>query len=232
MKTHSLTSIVCILFIYACSSGPTSSEKEIEKYISNIYLATATFEDIIGGTLGDLKDVDVKNVYVSQSTILDTMNINFSRNSIAAIIYENLSPEERGNYDYIGVDISQKNGEKNPFSFSVNTLEKMIATKKVAYQFAESIKNKSYQNLEPIIKIGTNPSQTVKTIDDYFSENTANSGNIVNYYYHGAGEGEHQSKTYYSHLGTFVYGNGKTQNFFVNVFEGASVIEGYNLSAF
>lgn len=217
--------------MYACSSGPTPSEKEIEKNISNIYLAKTTFEDIIGGTLGDFDNVDVKNVYVSQSTILDTMNINFSRNSIAAITYENLSPKERESYDYIGVDISQKNGEKNPFSFSTNTLEKMTATKKVAYQFAESIKNQSYQELEPIIKIGPDASQTAKAIEDHFSKNTTAAGTIINYYYHGAGEGEHQSKTYYTHLGTFVYANGMTQNFFVNIFEGASVIEGYNISA-
>ncbi len=217
--------------MYACSSGPTPSEQQIKKDIAAIYLAESTFEDITNGTLGDVENVDVKNVYVSQSAILDTMDINISRNSIAAITYENLSNEEKDDYNYIGVLIDQKNKEENPFSFSVKTLEKMIATKKIAYQFAESIKNKSYQDLVPIMKIGEDPTQTVKTISDYFSKNTAATGTIVNFYYYGAGEGEHQSKTYYSHLGTFVYGNGMTQNFFVNIFENESVIEGYTIDS-
>lgn len=214
----------------ACNSRPSPSEKEIEKEISHIYLATATFEDIIGGTLGDLKDVDVKNVYVSQSAILDTMNINFSRNNIATITYENLSPEERESYDYIGVDISQKNGEEVSFSFTISTLEQINTAKKTAYQFAESINNKSYQNLKSIVRTGPSGKEPATLLEDYFTKISASAGTITNYYFYGIGEGEHLSKTYYSFLGTFVYVNGMTQNFHVNVFVRSTVVEGYDIN--
>jgi hypothetical protein len=216
--------------MYACDSGISPSEKKIKKEVSSIYLAEASFEDIANATLGDVDNVDVKNVYVSQSPILDTLKINFSVNNIAAITYENLSDEERNSYDYIGVSISQKDEEKNPFSFTIHSLEKINAAKKTAYQFAESIWNTSYQNLEPILDTDQDPIKAAKAIQDYITGITASTGAIVNYYYYGLGEGKHESNTYYSYLGTFVYSNGMTQNFYVNIFEGGTAIKGYNIN--
>ncbi|MFT5891833.1 MAG: hypothetical protein ACI9Y7_001940 [Dokdonia sp.] len=232
MKNQSYIYLACILFMYACGSDSDSntSEEEAKKDIHRIYLAETTFKDVFDGTIGDAKNIDVKNVYVSESAILDTLSINISRNNIAVITYENLSTEERELYGYIGVDISRKNKEKDPFTFSMKSAEKMNNAKKVAYQFAETISNASYQDLESILDPGFNPKKNTKEIQEYFSEITASTGKVINHYYYGAGEGKHESKTYYSFLGTLVYGNGMTQNFYVNVFEGSTFIEAYNIS--
>lgn len=230
MKNQSYIYLACILFICACGSDSNPSEEKIKKEISSIYLAETTFKDVFDGTIGDVKNIDVKNVYVSESPILDTLDINISRNNIAVIIHENLSDEEKELYSYIGVDISRKNKEKDPFTFSINSTEKMNNAKKVAYQFAETISNASYQDLESILDPGFNPKKNTKEIQEYFSEITASTGKVINHYYYGAGEGKFETNTYYSFLGTFVYGNGMTQNFYVNVFEGSTFIEAYNIS--
>ncbi|MEP0262745.1 hypothetical protein [Dokdonia sp.] len=230
MKNQYFISLICILFMYACDSGVSPSDKKTKKKVASIYLAETSFEDIFNGTLAEKENINVKNVYVAQSPILDTLNTNFSLNNIAAITYENLSNEERNNYDYIGVSIAQKNKENVPFSFSINTLEKINATKETIYQFAESISNASYKNLEPILATGLVPTQEAKTINDYFTETTASAGAIINYYYYGIGEGTHETSTYYTHMGTFVYGNGMTQNFHVNILEGDTQVKGYNIN--
>ena len=216
--------------MYSCGTDSSPSEKETKKEISSLYLAQATFEDIENATLGEIENLHVKNVSVSQSPVLDTLNNNFSLNNIAVITYENLSKEERETYDYIGVDISQKNVEKNPYSFDMDTLEKIEASKKTALIFAESISDASYKDLEPILETGQNPVAAAKALQDYFTGTTATAGDVINYYFYGIGEGQHESKTYYTHLGTFVYKNGVTQNFHVNVFEGDVVTKGYNIN--
>ncbi len=231
MKTPSLIIyVICIICMYSCGTDSSPSEEGTKKEISSLYLAQTTFEDIENATLGDIKNLHVKNVSVSQSPILDTLNTNFSLNNIAVITYENLSTEERETYDYIGVDISQKNGEENPSSFNMDTLEKIEASKKTAYTFAKSISDASYKNLEPILETGQDPVTAAKAIQDYFAGTTATAGDIVNYYFYGIGEGQHESKTYYTHLGTFEYKNGVTQNFHINVFEGEAVTKGYNIN--
>lgn len=230
MKNRPYIYLICLLFIYACGDDSNSSEEKIKKEISNIYLAEATFKDVFDGTIGDIKNIDVKNVYISESTILDTSDINITRNNIAAIIHENLSDEEKELYNYIGVDISRNNKENDPFTFSISSTEKMNNAKKVAYQFAEAISNTSYQELESIIDPRLNPKKTAKEIQAYFSKITTSTGKIINQYYYGAGEGKFEEKTYYSFLGMFIYGNGMTQKFYVNVFEGSAVIEAYNIS--
>ncbi len=231
MKTPSfIIYVICILCMYSCGADSSPSEEETKKEISNLYLAQATFENIENATLGDIENLHVKNVHVSQSSILDTLNNNFSLNNIAVITYENLSKEERDTYDYIGVNITQKNGEENPYSFNMDTLEKIEASKKTAYTFAKSISDASYKNLEPILKTGQDPVTDAKAIQDYFKGTTATAGEVVNYYFYGIGEGQHESKTYYTYLGTFTYKNGVTQNFHVNVFEGETVTKGYNIN--
>jgi hypothetical protein len=217
--------------MYSCGTDSSPSEEETKKEISSLYLAQATFEDIENATLGDIENLHVKNVHVSQSPVLDTLNNNFSLNNIAVITYENLSKEESETYDYIGVDISQKNGEKNPYSFDMDTLEKIEASKKTALTFAESILDASYKNLESILETGQDPVTAAKAIQDYFIGTTNTAGDITSYYFYGIGEGEYESETYYTHLGTFVYKNGVTQNFHVNVFEGDVVTKGYNINS-
>ena len=221
---------MCILFICACGSDSNPSEEEAKKEIQRIYLAKTTFKDVFDGTIGDVKNIDVKNVYVSESPILDTLDINISRNNIATIVHENLSDEEKELFSYIGVDISRKNKEKDPFTFSIKSAEKMNNAKKVAYQFAEIISNASYQDLESILDPGFDPKKNTKEIQEYFSEITASTGKVINHYFYGAGEGTFETNTYYSFLGTFVYANGMTQNFYVNVYEGSTFIEAYNIS--
>ncbi|MFT5891832.1 MAG: hypothetical protein ACI9Y7_001939, partial [Dokdonia sp.] len=226
MKTPSfIIYVICILCMYSCGTDSSPSEEKTKKEISSVYFAQTTFEDIENATLDD-----IENLHVSQSPVLDTLNTNFSLNNIAVITYENLSKEERETYDYIGVDISQKNGEENPYSFNMDTLEKIEATKKTAYTFAESISNASYQNLASILETGQDPVTAAKSIQDYFTGTTATAGDVINYYFYGVGEGQHESKTYYTHLGTFVYKNGVTQNFHVNVFEGDAVTRGFNIN--
>lgn len=230
MKTPSCIYVICILCMYACGSDTSPSEEKIEKEIASIYLADTTFEDIQNASLGDIENVYVKNINVSRSAVLDTLNSTFSLNNIAAIAYENLSDEEKESYEYIGVEISQENGEKNPYSFNMKTLKEIDATKKTAYTFAESISNASYKNLEPILDTGEDSATAAKALQDYFTGTTGTAGPVVHYYFYGLGEGTHQSKTYYTHLGTFVYKNGVTQNFHVNVFEGDVVTKGYNVN--
>lgn len=230
MKNQFYIYLVCIVSLCACGTDSNPSEEKATKEIHRIYLAETTFKDVFDGTIGEVENIDVKNVYVSQSGILDTLNINVSRNNIAAIVHEHLTDQEKELYSYIGVDISRKNKEKDPFTFSIDSAEKMNNAKKTAYLFAEKISNASYQDLESILDPGLNPSKTTKEIQDYFSEITASTGKIINHYYYGAGEGTFETKTYYSFLGTFVYGNGMTQNFFVNVFEGSTFIEAYQVS--
>lgn len=231
MKKPSLIYLICILlFLYACGTDSIPSEEKTKKEIASIYVAKTTFEDIKNATLGDIKNVHVKNINISRSAILDTMNRNFSINNIALIMYENLSEEERATYDYIGVNIAQENGKENPYSFTLNTLKEIDATKKVAYQFAESIVNTSYKNLEPILATGQNPVEAAEAIKEYFTGMTESGGPIIDYYFYGIGEGELTSKTYYSHLGTLTYKNGVTQNFHVNIFEGDAVTKGYNIN--
>ncbi|WP_299217509.1 hypothetical protein [uncultured Dokdonia sp.] len=230
MKTSSFIYLICILCMYACGSDTNSSEGKIENEINSIYGAETSFEDIQNATLGDIKNVHVKNLNVSRSAILDTLNSTFSLNNIAAIAYENLSEEERNSYDYIGVELTQKNGEKNPYSFNIKTLKEIDATKETAYQFAESISDASYKNLESILDTGEDPVTAAKSLEDYFIGTTGTAGPVVNYYFYGLGEGQHESKTFYTHLGTFVYKNGVTQNFHVNVFEGDAVTKGYNIN--
>lgn len=230
MKKSSYIYLICILCMYACGTDLSPSEEKIKNEISSIYLADATFENIKNGTLEDKENLDVKHISVSRSAILDTLNSTFALNSIATIAYENLSQEERDRYDYIGVTIAEKNGEVNPYSFLSSTLKKIDLTKKVAYQFAQSISEASYKNLEPILDTGQEPTTAATALKDYFTGTTATAGPVVNYSFYGVGEGTHQSKTYYTHLGTFVYKNGVTQNFFINVFEGESVTKGYNIN--
>lgn len=230
IKKPSYIYLICILCIYACGSDLSPSEEKIKNEISSIYLAKATFEDIKNATLGEIKGVDVKNIHVSRSAILDTLNSTFALNSIATIAYEHISQEERDSYDYIGVTLTDKNGEENPYSFLSATLKEIDLTKKTAYQFAQSISEASYKNLEPILDTGQEPAAAATALKDYFTGTTATAGPIVNYSFYGVGEGNHQSKTYYTHLGTFFYKNGVTQNFFINVFEGESVTKGYNIN--
>lgn len=230
MKNQYFTYIFCLLCLYACGSDSSPSEGKIKKEISSLYLAEITFTDVFDGTIGDVENIDAKNAYIAESSILDTLNINISRNNIATIIHENLTAEEKELYNYIGVDISRKNKERDPFTFSMNSIEKMNSAKKIAYQFAETISNASFQDLEPIMDPRLDSKKTVKDIQEYISEITASTGKVINHYYYGAGEGEYKSETYYSFLGTFVYGNGMTQDFFVNIFEGSTVIEAYNIS--
>lgn len=231
MKTPSfIIYVICIVCMYSCGTDSSPSEEKTKEDISSLYLAQATFEDIQNATLNDIENLHVKNVYVSQSPVLDTLNNNFSLNNIAVITYENLSEEEKGIYDYIGVEISQKNGEKNPYSFNMDTLEKIEASKETAYTFAESISNASYKDLESILETGQEPVVAAKSIADYFTGTTATAGDVVNYYFYGIGEGQHESKTYYTHLGTFIYKNGVTQNFHVNVFEGEVATRGFNIN--
>ncbi len=230
MKNQPYIYLVCILLMYACGVDSTPSEEKTRKDIHRIYLAETTFKDVFDGTIGDIKNIDVKNVYVSESAILDTLDINITRNNIAAIVHENLTDEEKELYSYIGVDISRNTKEKDPFTFSIGSTEKMNNAKKVAYQFAEIISNASYQDLESLLDPGFDPKKNTKEIKEYFSEITASTGKVINQYYYGAGEGKFENKTYYSFLGTLVYGNGMTQEFYVNVFEGSTFIEAYNIS--
>lgn len=230
MKKSSYIYLICILCICACGSDLSPSEEKIKNEISSIYLADATFEDIKNATLGDTENLHVKNINVSRSPVLDTLGSTFALNSIATIAYENLSQEERNMYDYIGLEIAQKSGEANPFSFKTNTLEKINNTKKVAYQFADAISSASFKNMESILDTGQAPAEAAAVLQNYFKELTVSAGAIESYYFYGVGQGEHQSNKFYTHLGKFTYKNGMTQNFFVNVFEGDVVTTGYNVS--
>lgn len=212
--------------MYACNSGMSPSEEKIKNEVNSIYLAEASFEDIKDGNLGDVEGVNVKNVYLSQSPILDTLNVNLSRNSIATITYENLSDDEKEIYDYIGIQIYRENGNVAPFSFPLETLKSLATTKLVANQFSEAIKNENFESLRTITDTGKDTSQEIK---DYFTEITNATGSIINYYYYGSGGGEYDAKPYHTHWGTFVYGNRMTQNFHVNIFEGNTIIHAYNI---
>jgi len=220
-----LITIGFLSMISCNSSEPNPTEEKINKEINAIYMSQTTFEDIFDGTLDGIKDVDVKNVYVSQSAILDTIDYTIARNNIAAIVYENLTPEERKLYEYIGIDITRTNKENAPFSFPTVNMEKQSTSKALADRFANAIQNESYEDLKGITEEGSS-----KRIKEYITEITTSAGKMINYSIYGMGEGEHDAKTIYSYYGQFVYANTMTQNFYVTLYEGEDSIAVFSIS--
>lgn len=229
MKNKLFIGLFAVLILCSCNSS-TSEEnpfkKELNRELHRMYKTEASYEDIYGATLGDTKDMDVRNINVKESKILDTFNINLSTTNIASITYETLSPEEKEEFGYIGVIIDRKDKTPEATTYPIAALKSLNHSKQIAYTFAEAIKNESFEKIVPIM---FEEEGIANTFEEYFNDTTEKFGDIVAYQYYGIGEAQYESKTYHSFLGKFIYSKGTSQTFYVNIFQDGDIITAYNL---
>lgn len=220
--------LLSAILLSSCNSSTSeddSFKKGLNRELHRLYKTEASYKDVYDATLGKIEHMDVRNVYVNKSTILDTLNLNLSKTNIASVVYETLSPEEKEGFGYIGISIAQTDKGLDPTTYPLPALKSLDHSKQIAHKFGEAIKNKSFDEIVPIIFKEEGISNS---FEEYFNDTTEKFGDIVSYYYYGIGEAEYESKKYHSFLGKFIYSKGVSQTFFVNIFQDGDSITAYN----
>lgn len=136
-----------------CHSCVSENEQSGLDAIAANYDGKASFSKGFHSAAGQ-ETVNTFNIKLTESQILDTLRQDFASLNIAMMMYDSFTPEEKGKYDRLMVEIvNSKTEESSKYEFDPEKIKPCIDQSAIFKFFSDNILNKDYgtiaKNVQP-----------------------------------------------------------------------------------
>jgi len=218
------------LLVISCAS---KTEKKALDVIADHYGAKTSYSKGFNKNAGEatVKSFSIK---VSDSKMIDSLDANIVCANIALMLYENFTPEEKGEYTQIQVDLTQTGKEEANRVFEPSLLDIGVEKSQMFQAFSDNIKNGDYDAVVEMVDPKYMVENLALRLKKYVDQLKDEHGEIVGYKRLGFGEMIYQDgkSPNYDFSGQFEFEDGYRRSYFVLVPEtkGDDLVQGYSMS--
>ena len=219
-----IITILAGLLLVSCAS---ETEKKVLDEIAEVYKGDVSYSKSFVSNNSEKRTTF--NVFVSNSTLIDSLPPTVARCNSAVLVYDALTEDERKNYTDIEVFLINTKNDTLSYSFGMDILKPIHKKAAVFREFSERIVNKNFDELDTLKSNADIPKSMSVNIKGGIEVKEKTHGALKGYYPFGIAEDTDEIGKIYRFQSYLLFADGYELNYLivVDATEGKDKIVGY-----